>query len=112
MIRKNRNKTKQGIGQRINSWFRHQFTRKQIGKHSRYLILLFFISLVFIGSNHKSKKKTLIINKLKKEVAEKQYEYLTHKAERSNLSTQSKMIELVSDAGLEPIHEPLYIIKE
>ncbi len=69
-------------------------------KHTRFIVLLAALGVVYISNAHHAERKLRVINKLQKEVADAKAKYQKVKSEINYESTESQMARALNKKGL------------
>lgn len=88
----------------------HEFLRRQ----ANLLILIVFLTILYIDNRYSSQQELIEIDRLKKELVDIKYDALTISSELTEKSRQSRIEKYISDKGtpLKTAATPPYLIKE
>lgn len=76
-----------------------------------FLIFIAFIAFLYIANNYLAENKVREINKLRKEIKELRYEYITSKSKLMNLSKQSQIAKKLNNKGVKESTDPIKTIQ-
>ena len=76
-----------------------------------FLIFIAFLAFIYIANNYYAENKVRNINKLRKEMKELRYEYITSKSKLMNLSKQSQIAKKLNDKGVKESTDPIKTIQ-
>lgn len=88
----------------------HEFLRRQ----ANLLILIVFLTILYIDNRYSSQQELIEIDRLKKELVDIKYDALTISSELTEKSRQSRIEKYISDKGtpLKTAATPPYLIKD
>lgn len=88
----------------------HEFLRRQ----ANLLILIVFLTILYIDNRYSSQQELIEIDRLKKELIDIKYDALTISSELTEKSRQSRIEKYISDKGtpLKTAATPPYLIKD
>ncbi len=88
----------------------HEFLRRQ----ANLLILIVFLTILYIDNRYSSQQELIEIDRLKKELVDIKYDALTISSELTEKSRQSRIEKYISDKGtpLKTASTPPYLIKD
>ena len=88
----------------------HEFLRRQ----ANLLILIVFLTILYIDNRYSSQQELIEIDRLKKELVDIKYDALTISSELTEKSRQSRIEKYIADKGtpLKTAATPPYLIKE
>ena len=76
-----------------------------------FLIFIAFLAFIYIANNYYAENKVRNINKLRKEMKELRYEYITSKSKLMNLSKQSQIAKKLNNRGIKESTDPIKTIQ-
>ena len=76
-----------------------------------FLIFIAFLAFIYIANNYYAENKVRNINKLRKEMKELRYEYITSKSKLMNLSKQSQIAKKLNNTGIKESTDPIKTIQ-
>lgn len=87
----------------------HKFLRRQ----TNLLILIVFLTILYIDNRYSSQQELIEIDRLKKELTDIKYDALTISSELTEKSRQSRIEEYLAteNTGLQTATTPPYVIK-
>ena len=87
----------------------HKFLRRQ----TNLLILIVFLTILYIDNRYSSQQELIDIDRLKKELTDIKYDALTISSELTEKSRQSRIEEYLAteNTGLQTATTPPYVIK-
>ena len=100
-----------GAGRFIRDLLGGEYLKTGTFRYLPYLIFIAALASVYIANNYYAENKVRQINKLRKELKELRYEYITSKSKLMNMSKQSQIARKLSDKGVKESTEPIKIIK-
>lgn len=88
----------------------HEFLRRQ----ANLLILIVFLTILYIDNRYSSQQELIEIDRLKKELVDIKYDALTISSELTEKSRQSRIEKYISEKGtpLKTAATPPFLIKE
>ncbi|WP_300725589.1 FtsL-like putative cell division protein [uncultured Bacteroides sp.] len=88
----------------------HDFLKRQ----ATLLILIVFLTIIYIDNRYASQQELIEIDRLKKELTDIKYDALTISSELTERSRQSKIEEYIANEGtpLQTAATPPYLIKK
>jgi len=81
-------------------------SRNNTRKFLPFLLFLALLAVFYIGNTYYAEKKNSKTNKLKKELKELRYDYITSKSELMFHSKQSEIVKKLSSTGIKESKEP------
>jgi hypothetical protein len=97
-------------GRVVRDVFGGEMLKSGTFKHLPFLVFIAFLAFVYIANNYYAENKVRDINKLRKELKELRYEYITSKSKLMNLSKQSQIADRLSDKGVKESTDPIKTI--
>ena len=76
-----------------------------------FLIFIAFLASIYISNNYYTETKIREINKMRRELKELRYEYITSKSELTNLSKQSQLAKRLNEKGVKESTDPIKTIE-
>jgi hypothetical protein len=76
-----------------------------------FLIYAAFLAFIYIANNYIAEAKMREINRLRKELKEINFEYITTKSKLEDLSKQSKLSKNLASKGISESNEPVKTIR-
>ncbi len=76
-----------------------------------FLIFIAFLAFIYISNNYYAENKVRQINKLRKELKELRYEYITSKSKLMNLTKQSQLAGRLKNTGIKESTDPIRTIR-
>jgi hypothetical protein len=75
-----------------------------------YLAFITFLAFIYIANNYYAERKIREINRLRKELKEIRYEYITTKSRLTEMTRQSQLVRQLDQSGLKENTEPIKTI--
>lgn len=80
-------------------------------KFFRYLLYLALLAFIYIANNYYAENNIREINKLRKELKELRYEYISGKTKLMHIEKQSQIAKKLEKSGIKKNTEPVKILK-
>ena len=106
-IRKSAGRT----GRIIREIFGGEMIQTGTFRYLPFLIFIAFLAFIYISNNYLAENKAREINKLRKELKELSYEYITTKSKLMNMTKQSQLAEKLQPAGIKESTDPIKTIQ-
>ena len=98
-------------GRVVRDVFGGEILKSGTFKFLPFLIYIASIAFLYIANNYLAENKVREINKLRKEIKELRYEYITSKSKLMNLSKQSQIAKKLSNQGVKESTDPIKTIQ-
>ena len=108
---KKRHNVTGNIGRGIREFFGGEMLTSGTFKFFPFLMFIAFLAAIYISNNYYTETKIREINKIRRELKEMRYEYITSKSELTNLSKQSQLAKRLSGKGVKESTDPIKTIK-
>jgi len=108
---KKRSKITVNIGRGIRDFLGGEMLTSGTFKFFPFLMFIAFLAAIYISNNYYTETKIREINKMRRELKEMRYEYITSKSELTNLSKQSQLAKRLSDKGVKESTDPIKTIE-
>ena len=108
---KKRSKITVNIGRGIRDFLGGEMLTSGTFKFFPFLMFIAFLAPIYISNNYYTETKIREINKMRRELKEMRYEYITSKSELTNLSKQSQLAKRLSDKGVKESTDPIKTIE-
>jgi len=99
------------IGRGIRDFLGGEMLTSGTFKFFPFLMFIAFLAAIYISNNYYTETKIREINKMRRELKEMRYEYITSKSELTNLSKQSQLAKRLSDKGVKESTDPIKTIE-
>ena len=77
-----------------------------------FLAFITFLAFIYIANNYYAERKIREINKLRKELKEIRYEYITTKSKLTELTKQSQLAKRLDHTGIKESTDPIKTIRD
>jgi len=88
-----------------------EFLSDRSFRYFPFLLFLAFLASIYIANNYLAENKVRKANKMRENLKEMRYEYITGKSELMEVSKQSKISSRLMDIGIRENTEPIKSIK-
>jgi hypothetical protein len=98
------------VGKAINEFLGGEILKVSTFRLFPYLVFITFLAFVYIANNYYAERKIRQINKLRKELKEIRYEYITTKSKLTDLTKQSQLAKRLEHTGIKESTDPIKTI--
>ena len=99
------------IGKAAKGVLAGEFLSDRSFRYFPFLLFLAFLASIYIANNYWAENKIRTANKMRKDLKEMRYEYITGKSELMEASKQSKISARLKEIGIKENTEPIKSIK-
>jgi hypothetical protein len=100
----------QKVGRAIKEFLGGEILKVSTFRLFPYLVFITFLAFVYIANNYYAERKIRQINKLRKELKEIRYEYITTKSKLTDLTKQSQLAKRLDHTGIKESTDPIKTI--
>lgn len=107
----NKQKTDRSLGKAAKGVLAGDFLSDRSFRYFPLLLVLTFLASIYIANNYLAENKIRRANKMREDLKEMRYEYITGKSELMEASKQSKISARLNEIGIRENTEPVKSIK-